>query len=977
MEIMDDLLDLRDTLADAVGRHRRRARKALHGQSGFGTLVTVLAIMAVGAIIIAPLLAFVITGTRAGAVHDRITDRLYAADAGIQDGIWRVTDGKYPATWKETWDDDVYADNLTYPLPSLNGCSIDVTIQPVWLLAGLETPSAAQGSTPDPRLVITSNVLEAEARSMQIIIIMHTSIQESTQIRRIGVWLPQGFGYVTGSSSLEQASGAAKCTHVSVQEWKNGNVVLFDYPTPVDFPALPNVSGDRLVIGFSYTGAGAPSSSWAWCRTSSNTDCHLSWSNDIKMFQVKSTATDPVTGGTTSVVAGQMTNESVGTYLAYYGDYAVTGNALMRATSGKVRDRLYQESPGQISVIPASGTARKIILYWSGWKDQPEKAWSLSPTELHQLALTYGVAQVSVAAEYNGHRYELGRVTATEWTVLPNGSPSSQNGWSYGCNADITNLVKSSLPASFVGNATYWVGHIDTETPLPSSQNMNGIWGTSDSNIFMVGNSGHILRYDGTSWSSMTSGTTKHLYGVWGSGPSNVFAVGADGTILRYDGTSWSSMTSSTPNNLYGVWGTAANNVYAVGAGGKILKYDGSTWTSKTGPTPTSTYNQDLHGVWGSSAQNVWAVGKHRFAIEWLILWKYYYTLWQTTNGGGAWGSPYSLDGGPFGYDLNAVWGTAANNVYAVGAGGKILKYDGSSWSEKTSGTSSDLYAVWGSSATDVYAGGAGGTIRHTTNGGTNWTAETSTSSARLNAIWGTGSGSIYAAGNADGSVSTLLRWDGSSWTRIGGGAGTNLWGWGNPHSGDTSKVATTACPLSDVVSNEWANACWSIVTLYTSPETPAHQMYLFNTFRYWNGNDTKEFTLDGFLAPQGINDEAEAVKLSYFVGEGDGWYGNGDNIYLNGTQLNPSYISPSASAPNGNCMNSVSNSGGLPDQPPDDGIDLDTYVIPGSAHLINPRDSSAKVKLTTGTDVWNMVYMILSFRSDNVGSGVLTYILI
>jgi hypothetical protein len=38
-------------------------------------------------------------------------------------------------------------------------------------------------------------------------------------------------------------------------------------------------------------------------------------------------------------------------------------------------------------------------------------------------------------------------------------------------------------------------------------------------------------------WSPMTSGTTQTLRGIWGSSGSDVFAVGNSGTILHYDGT--------------------------------------------------------------------------------------------------------------------------------------------------------------------------------------------------------------------------------------------------------------------------------------------------------------------------------------------------------------------------------------------------------------------------------------------------------
>jgi hypothetical protein len=36
-------------------------------------------------------------------------------------------------------------------------------------------------------------------------------------------------------------------------------------------------------------------------------------------------------------------------------------------------------------------------------------------------------------------------------------------------------------------------------------------------------------------WQSMDSGTTESLYGIWGSSGSNVFAVGDSGTILYYE----------------------------------------------------------------------------------------------------------------------------------------------------------------------------------------------------------------------------------------------------------------------------------------------------------------------------------------------------------------------------------------------------------------------------------------------------------
>ena len=142
----------------------------------------------------------------------------------------------------------------------------------------------------------------------------------------------------------------------------------------------------RRVVTFEYTPADeAMATSWSWCRTD-GTDPKLAWSDDIKLYQVESIATDPDTGRSTTVVAHTMTNESMGTYLAYYGDYASTGNALVldQDEDGYYRERIYKESPGEVTVIPDSGTARRIMLYWTGWKYYPQDVFyeeSADPSE--------------------------------------------------------------------------------------------------------------------------------------------------------------------------------------------------------------------------------------------------------------------------------------------------------------------------------------------------------------------------------------------------------------------------------------------------------------------------------------------------------------------------------------------------------------------------------------------------------------------
>ena len=127
--------------------------------------------------------------------------------------------------------------------------------------------------------------------------------------------------------------------------------------------------------------------------------------------------------------------------------------------------------------------------------------------------------------------------------------------------------------------------------PMPSGTTnaLYGVWGSSGSDVFAVGQLGTILHCNGSAWSAMSSGTTIILRGVWGSSGSDVLAIGSSGTILHYNGSAWSAMTSGTTNSLYGVWGSSGSDVFAVGLSGTILHYVESVSTTTVFPTTTTT----------------------------------------------------------------------------------------------------------------------------------------------------------------------------------------------------------------------------------------------------------------------------------------------------------------------------------------------------------------------------------------------------
>jgi hypothetical protein len=174
--------------------------------------------------------------------------------------------------------------------------------------------------------------------------------------------------------------------------------------------------------------------------------------------------------------------------------------------------------------------------------------------------------------------------------------------------------------------------------------------------------------------------------------------------------------------------------------------------------------SRDLLGVWGSASDNVFAVGQQGTIL------RYDGASWSQMASGTT-------------MDLNAVWGSSASNVYAVGGtydmssghSGIILKYNGSSWNPIYTDPGFQYYGVWGSSPDDVFAVGSGGRIVHYN--GFSWTPMPSgTGGAGLTAVWGTGPQDVFAVGY----TGNIVRYDGSSWAKMASGTTSVLRGiWG------------------------------------------------------------------------------------------------------------------------------------------------------------------------------------------------------
>ncbi|MGB5831400.1 MAG: hypothetical protein WBG92_05345 [Thiohalocapsa sp.] len=183
------------------------------------------------------------------------------------------------------------------------------------------------------------------------------------------------------------------------------------------------------------------------------------------------------------------------------------------------------------------------------------------------------------------------------------------------------------------------------------------------------------------------------LWGIWASGPDRVFVVGDDGIVLRWNGLDWTREPSDTGLPLHAVWGNPDGEVIAVGWMGAICHRQDGIWRQVRGGTVdlgSGRYlnrrdNLPLFGVCGDASGRVWAAGDHGRLL------RYDGNCWIEQTSG--------VD-----THLRGVLGLADGSLLACGHQGLILQRDGDAWHPMETGTRANLTRLWARAADDVYA---------------------------------------------------------------------------------------------------------------------------------------------------------------------------------------------------------------------------------------------------------------------------------
>ncbi len=246
------------------------------------------------------------------------------------------------------------------------------------------------------------------------------------------------------------------------------------------------------------------------------------------------------------------------------------------------------------------------------------------------------------------------------------------------------------------------------------------------------------------------------------------------------------SLSSASAENLNGISMLSNAEGWAVGNGKgtslTLLHWTGSSWASAA---LTGCSGENLTSVSAVYSKEAWATGASYFSNCLSGAKRYGIMHWN----GASWTelsnttTPSIPADNVNNQNLNSVMvidatqGGAGTLGFAVGNGGIILQYNGTTWAAVSSPTTQNLFGVYIISSSEAWAVGAAGTIIKWN--GTTWSTVSSPTATQLNSISmldysNSGHAEIgWAVGNAGVAVT----YNGTSWSSLNTGSANNLLG--------------------------------------------------------------------------------------------------------------------------------------------------------------------------------------------------------
>jgi len=223
---------------------------------------------------------------------------------------------------------------------------------------------------------------------------------------------------------------------------------------------------------------------------------------------------------------------------------------------------------------------------------------------------------------------------------------------------------------------------------------MRDVFGTASGELWVLDVDGRAHSREGELWSrhGFLDEQDAVVTDVSAIGADDVWATVEEGLLLHYDGVSWKLHASHGANRLDAVHATGASQAWAVGD--VLLSWDGADWSLLTEIVTDSDWAVFV-GMYGVSDSQIRFLHNDGTLYEW--------------DGSGL-DTVFTVP--EYSTYMDAQF-LGIDDLWAVGAAGAILRWDGVAADQPESLTSNSLTTVFAAPDGHVFAGGYAGTILH------------------------------------------------------------------------------------------------------------------------------------------------------------------------------------------------------------------------------------------------------------------------
>ncbi|HNN91855.1 MAG TPA: hypothetical protein PKI03_06290, partial [Pseudomonadota bacterium] len=203
-------------------------------------------------------------------------------------------------------------------------------------------------------------------------------------------------------------------------------------------------------------------------------------------------------------------------------------------------------------------------------------------------------------------------VTWTQQHKITNINLYALHGKTVGAETTIWAVGDNSKSAYYTTTANKWTSK---DMDGAKDKTFRGLWAASEKVVWAVADGGFIYKGDNAGgWAALTSNVTTNLSGIFGNSGTDILVSGADTAkfLASTDGTAWTALTHNQTSASTGMWVTGTLTFASAPAGVAIRGSDRSTWSLETTQAAT-TFNS----VSGFDDKNVYTVGNGGYIAKW------------------------------------------------------------------------------------------------------------------------------------------------------------------------------------------------------------------------------------------------------------------------------------------------------------------------------------------------------------------------